>query len=339
MNNNQNQFSQPPAPTQDVTPPIISTPTPNLPPVAPPQMPKSKKGLVIGIVAGVVGLLLILAAVTVVLFTLPRLQRVGTADSFLKAVTAGDVNKAVSYTDGESNRQFITQSAEKLKNASYKLSDSDFRSEGDSYYLYAISGSSQKSARVSVALKDGHNIVTSLVYSPSQLKLVPGAVAENDASTTEDSNTNAAQCFAPNDYNTAFGYSNTLSFTDTTPYTTNAHFLTDSLEYDSSSSSSNIGTVASIVTTNPGKGYTIHLYGSVATAASADKDFANQRATKVKNELVAKGVSAGNIVIDEPQNVDSMGGATDEVAKQTARSVVIKFMANCSGATTTSTGR
>ena len=129
------------------------------------------------------------------------------------------------------------------------------------------------------------------------------------------------------------GYTNSLTFTETSPYTTNAHFLADSLEYESSVAGSNIGTIAAIVSSNSGKGYTIRLNGSVATTAASDKDFANQRAEKVKKDLVAKGVAASNVIIDAPQNADSMGGATNEVVKQMARSVVIKFIPGCTTTT------
>lgn len=336
-------------PTPPTTNPPASPYTPASPqPLEPPAQPtipvpqKSNTKLIIGIVAGVVGVALLLFSILVALVALPRIQSAAVASAFMDDITSGDIDGAVKATGDESDRSFLTGAADRLKGSTYTTGDSEYNQSGDSYYLFTLSGGDQKSARVIVGTKDGKRVVTSLVYSTTQLALKPGTASTNtsDNSTDTQSSAKAASaCFAPNDYSHALGYSNTLTFNETSPYTTNAHFPADSLQYTDASSQSNVETVATIVTDNPGKDYLIHINGSVATTAASDASFANQRAEKVKNDLVSRGVAAGKIVIDTPQNVNSMGTALNETIKEMARVVVMKLIPACTTDATGSTAR
>lgn len=333
-----------PQPTQPVPPPA---PAPQAAPYtgtsypdpAPAPRPKSKKGLIIGLAIGIPMLLLLIAAGFVALIALPPLQSIGAADGFMKDMVAGDVDAAVIATGDESDRSFLTASSAKVKGNTYKLADSKYNGDGESYYLFTLSGGEQKSARVATKMDGGKRLVSGFVYSTNQLSLLPG-VTSNETKTTDKTDSDTSACFAPSDYSHALGYANTLTFNETSPYTTNVHFQSDSLQYDSDGvANGNIGTVASIVSDNPGKDYAIHIYGSVATTAAADASFAGQRAEKVKSALVAKGVDTGKVTIDAPQNISSMGDMTNETAKQMARSVVIKFAPACTTDSGSRSGR
>jgi outer membrane protein OmpA-like peptidoglycan-associated protein len=339
MDNNQPGYTQP---QPSVEPPVQPqmqpqpepTPTPSPYPTSSPQLApkKSKKGLIIGLsIGGAVVLVGVILAVLVAI-AMPSLESIARADKFMQHMTAGDVAGAmVDAGNDESSRAFIAQASEKVKGATYKLADKQYNAKGQSYYLYTLSGVDQKYARVATAVANGKRVVSSFVYSTTQLALVPGVASTTQPEAQTNSPAATGQCFAPSDYNVAFGYNNTLSFSEEVPYTTNVHFQPDSLEYTDTASGQGADQVAQIVTSNPGKGYKISLQGSVATTNAADKDFANSRANKVKAALVAKGVAASNITILDPSNVADMGGDNNNATlKEMARNVVIKFAPACS---------
>lgn len=330
---------QPPAAPEQSMPPLPQAVQPaGYAPATVPQPGKSKKGLIIGLAVGIPVLFIALAFLLLGLFVLPRLQSAGLAKAFMADITSGDVDAAVKAANDESSRSFLTSASAKLKGNSYASSASEYNAKGDSYYLFTLSGGDYKSARVIVAKENGKRVVNSFVYDTQTLALKPGATSTSNSNSS--STTETGGCFAPSDYSTALGYDNTLTFNETSPYVTNVHFLADSLEYDGSYQDEFLKTVAEIVSTNPGKDYTVRLYGSTATTAASDKSFANQRADKVKQSLVAKGLAESKVVIDPAQNVDDAGGATSEVAKQAARVVVVKFIPACTTDTaSTTTGR
>lgn len=308
---------------------------------AAPQQKKSKKSLVIALAVGIPALLIIIAITFMVIRNYQAIQSRAMATAFMSDITSGDVDAAVKLSGDESGRSFLSAASTKLKDNSYALNANEYNASGDSYYLYTLSGGDYKSARVIVANENGKHIVNSFVYDTQMLALKPGSMNVSTPSAVE---TSTANCFAPSDYSTAFGYSNTLSFSETSPYTANVHFLADSLDYDGSYQQGYIDSFAKIVTTNPSKDYAIHVWGSTATTAASDKDFANQRAEKVKAALVADGVDATKITVDAAKNADDMGGATSETAKATARVVVMSFAPGCSTTdsstdTSTDTGR
>lgn len=329
MDTNQPGYTQPP-----IQPPTQPQPVPPSYPMSPSELPpkKSKKGLIIGLSIG--GAVLLLGAIFAVLvaIAMPSLESIARADKFMQHMTTGDVAGAMTDVgNDETSRAFITQSSEKIKGATYKLTDKQYNTKGRSYYLYSLSGVDQKYARVATEFAGGKRVVSSFVYSTTQLALVPGAASATQPQTQSESTAAAGQCFAPSDYDVAFGYNNTLSFSEQVPYITNVHFQPDSLEYTDAAGGQGADQVAQIVTTNPGKQYKISLQGSVATTNTADKDFANTRANKVKAALVAKGVAASNITIQDPSNVADMGSDSDNATlKEMARNVVISFAPACS---------
>lgn len=325
------QFAAPvPQPVQ----PTAYTPAPV------PEQKKSKAGLIIALAVGLPLLIVISLIIFFVLGVQQTLQSKAAATAFLTYMTAGDVDAAVKATGDESSRSFLTTSSAKLKGSTYTSSSSEYNAKSDSYYLFALRGSSYKSARVIIAKEDGKRIVKSFVYDTQTLALKPGSTSIENTQQSSHDTTSTTGCFAPSDYSAALGWNNTITFNETNPYLTNVHFLPDSLEYDGGYQDGYIGTIAKIVTTNPSKDYKIRLYGSTATTAASDKSFANQRADKVKQSLIAKGVAGDKIIVDAPQNIDNMGGSTDEVSKRTARVVVIKFTPACTtDATSSTTGR
>ena len=154
---------------------------------------------------------------------------------------------------------------------------------------------------------------------------------EGTTGQSEPTKEDSSKCFASDDYSKALGWKNTIVFTNTSPFTTNVHFEPDSLEYTNPVGNQTIRTVARIVKNNPGKDYTIALSGSVATTNAGDKEFALQRANKVRDELVSLGVLVDNIRVDDPKDISAMGDdSNNETVKQSSRSVVLNFYPACS---------
>ncbi len=329
QNQSANQSEPPAATVPGQQPAPVS---PNIPPA------KSHKGLLFGIIGGAIGLLLIAFSALFFIVIFPSLQRtqqsLAAADSFVKAITTNDTKTAIELADDASANDYIASSATKLHGYSYTKTESDFGSP-KSYYLFKLTkAETTKYARVVTVRNEDNSkyIIGEFTFSDNQLKLKGSQVATDTTTPTKTApSTTTSKCFAASDYSNALGWNNTITFTSSSPYITNVHFQADSLEYDGSHNNGYVETIAKIATDNPGKDYTISLKGSVATTSQSDKDFSNKRAQKVKDQLVANGISANKITIVAPGNVNDLGmDPNDPVAQRTARAVVISFAPACS---------
>ncbi|MEO6761777.1 MAG: hypothetical protein ABI220_05435 [Candidatus Saccharimonadales bacterium] len=355
MDPNTNDTNQPPQPPTivgqpssesiQVQPQPVTTtampPQPTTLPSSPVSTSSSHKGLIVGItVAAIILIVGGLLAGWLLLWS-PQAQAKHLSSSFMSAITSGDVDQAVKVSGDSSNKDFLQSASSKVHGA-YAMTDSTYK-DGKGYYLYSLSGAQTNYARTSVAKQDGKLQITSFVYDTSQLKLIPDSTsmkAPTPSKIAPKPTAKAVNCLVPADYGVLTGGTNTIVHTATTPYIGNVHFLSDSLSYSDSTQPDLLEPFGDFYKSNPAKDYVFHLYGSVATSASSDKTFANQRAQKVESDLEALGVPATKIMIDTPQNVDDQGGASSATAAQTARVVVISIVPGCSPDSTTSpTGR
>lgn len=345
---NQAQPTAPYSPTQ-TSPSTPYDPNSNI------SSKKTNKKTVIGIIIGVI-LLVVLPIIALVIYLVVVVFGEASAvtkasNGFISAMTKGDVTTALTYTDGKSDtKKFLEGMASGVKATNFKITGTKSVNHKWSI-LYSLNGASNNSARTDLE-KDQNSKNWQIVgfYTGQNLSL-SGAEVKNEVAeinpTPLPQLVSAEQCLVQSDfdnwYKTNLGLGKTATETGLhyedpiTAYSTNVHFPADSLDYQGFDPTNSVASFASLVT-DPAisnKTFLIHLYGSVGTS-SADKDFANKRAEKVKTDLIAKGVPADKIILDAPKSVTDMGD-TSSVSRGSARNVVMKFDPTCSG--NSSTGR
>ena len=304
-----------------------------------PTPKKSHKGLIIGLIIGAICIVIIPIVLFFFFTVLSTMQISSTSSSFMTAMTAGDVDKALSYTDGSAEtKQFLQSMAPGMKATSFSKVDSTNKS-GKHYFLYTLQGANNKMARTALEKGDKGWQVIELVTG-SNVALVGASSNQTDttASSEPATQSSGSQCLVQADfdnwYKDMYGKTATeygFHFEDPTrPYTANVHFEPDSLD----TSSDNTGAVENManLANDPsvkGKSFTIKLYGGVATS-QADKDFANKRAEVVKKELITKGVPADKIAIDPATSATDYESNPNEVSKRMNRVVVLTFDPTCS---------
>ncbi len=302
---------------------------------------KSHKGLIIGLIIGAICIVIIPVVVFFLFVVLNAIQISSTSSSFMAAMTAGDVDKALSHTDGSpETKRFLQSMTPGMKATSFDKVDSTNKS-GKHYFLYTLQGANNKMARTALEKGDKGWKVTELVTG-NNVALVGASSDQSNATTSTEpvAQSSGGKCLVQSDFDN--WYSNLyhkggktatesgLHFEDpNTPYTANVHFEPDSLD----TSSDITGAVQGVadLANDPavkGKLYTVKLSGGVATSQS-DKDFAIQRAEVVKSELVAKGVPSDNIVIDSTMSATDYENSPNELSKQASRVVVLRFISTC----------
>lgn len=333
-NQNVNPGVVPPAPQTPATPgmPVQASPAPV------PSPKKSKKGLII-ILSVVIGLLVLGAIAVFGIFAFllsgDSSKSSSTSYDFMQAMTTGNVDAALKYTDGSTgSKSFLEGMAPGVKATSFSKKESTNKS-GKYYYLYTLQGATNNTSRTELEKdKDSGKWYITGFYAGDNLALI-GASATDESTDTASS----GQCLVQSDFDEWYkgveGMGKTASeygfhYEDPDrPYSANIHFNADSLN----TSDDNTGAVEKIakLANDPsvkGKQFTVRLYGGVATS-QADKDFANQRAEKVKSELVAAGVPAEKIVIDPASSATDYDSDPNAIDKQMSRVVVIKFVSTC----------
>lgn len=341
-NSNQPAPITPPAPPQE---PVNAESQPSQTPPASPASPlsqpadnsKSKK-LLWAIVVGVVVLLAVFLVYT--FFFSPQALAKKAANAYMTAAAAGDADKLVEITeaDSASAKSFQESAAASLK-GEYELIDKGSK-DGTWYFLYKLSGAKSNYARVTVEKQDsGAWEVTSLVYGKDKLVLIPTKSSSSTKTektvpepaptqqTQTQPSTAALACLVQDDYR-YFNYNkqpSTVIF-DTTydpaKFTKNKtdemFFKPDSTTEDSFTSI--YDTWADFAKHAENKQWKFRLEGSVYgsdSASAASKQLANDRALKVKAQLVQRGVPESRFVIDPPHDYSSeVQNATDRIYRR-----------------------
>ena len=169
------------APTTTTTPPLATTTSPTK---------KLPIGLILGIGGGIVIVLIIVFLVLWIFILSPQAQAKRLSNAFMADITKGNVAAAVSLTGDPTSSGFLTTASSKL-HGSYSLSESSF-TRNTGYYIYAMSGASEKYARVIITNSQGKREVSSLVYSNALLALIPGTSSSTSNTSTSGSNTSSS---------------------------------------------------------------------------------------------------------------------------------------------------
>jgi outer membrane protein OmpA-like peptidoglycan-associated protein len=306
---------------------------------------KSKAGLIIGIILGVLLLLGVLIAIGVYLvWSSDVFQSKTRSLAFMREVTVGNIDGALAYTDGTSeSRQAIESLAPSVRANSFS-EENNAEKDNSWYYLYRLNGGTNTMARTTLKKENGKWIVVSLVSGGDNLAVIPGESADSPA--TSSAPAASGLCLVSTDFDewykngtglgkTASSYGLDFSKPETS-YSTNVKFEADSLSYTQPNITQTfVEDIAELAKAVEGKQYTVRLYGSVATTAPADISFADQRSNKVKSDLIALGVPASKISVEKSQNINAISDPElrNEVTKAGARGVHIDFDPTC---TTTS---
>lgn len=356
------QNNQPPQPAQPPTPapqqPAQNpAPAPATPPPANPATPNpaanmpteqnngGSKKMIIIIGIAVIILLAILATSYFLFFSDGAVTK-KKANAFMAALVEGDVEEAaqISDTSDQDGVSLLDDASSNVENGTYTLSESKIV-DGKAYYLYEITGTDSKYLRVTLTKAEGKWAITNLVYGKNPLALVPGEIADTPstdgetATNTPSQSSGGENCLVASDFDKWYSdvYTSTatgsgLDFSNpNTAFTTNIKFNPGVTAYvDNGQSEGTIDRVVDFYKLNPDKNYKISIRASVATSGSQDFDLADERAAKVKNAFISKGVPADMIKVEEHENIDSVGGDDGgETLRGLARNVLIKIDPTC----------
>lgn len=329
-------------PQQPVAPQVPQPQQPHQAPTSPYAMPpkKSNKVLIFSLIGGAIALITI-GLVLFFLLAYPSMQSRGLAVKFMNHMTAGEITEAADLTDDSSgNRDFLKGLAEGVDKGKATLKESEFNKGEKSYYLFDISGADVKNARVTTKKASGRLVIEQFVTGDS-LRL-KGGVSRSDDSDKEEgvdekedkkqdkktAKTTSSKCFAPSDFDVVREH-NDIVFDASFPYYAGYWFEPDSAEPAKDLvGNGGVDDILKIVKANPGKDYSITLYGGIASNDASYNALANQRAEKVKTLLTANGVAASKISIGNPTGLLDEND-TEEHDLRVARTVSIHFTPAC----------
>lgn len=310
-------------------------PTAPSPVALPPSQPVNLRPGV-PLVGKVLGVIVLVASLFLIYLLVMNNPAKATSDAFMGYITQGNVEEAMKLTNATPDEKSFFDAAAVAVKGSSKLTESGERDKKQ-YFLYELDGSSSKYARTTLEEQSGKWVVVVFVHNKEKLKLFPDASTDQKPSATESEPAKTA-CLASGDFDTIFkqinGSTATLGALDyskpSNPYTNNVHFNPDTLDFSAPASVNQgiINAFAAFGKQYSDKSFTINLRGSVGTTKQADLDFARQRSEKIKNMLIAGGVPANKIVIENPGSVGDYG-TNNSVNQQTARNVVIKIIPSC----------
>ena len=286
----------------------------------------SSKGVIIGVVIAIVAVLVLaVGAYFVVALNGPGAKSKKSSNEFMTAMIKGDTSVALAYTDGsDDTKKFLDSMSKGVKGNSYKLIEHTNQAS-KWYYLYNLEGSNNKMARTELEQDNGKWLIRGF-YSGSNLALMASKSAEDKPSTSPE-----PVAEAPSSAKASSGAC--LVDSDVAPLTGGEAFGTDLyeggrkyvgdtyfFEPDSTTfkyldiTNRDIKEVADWYKNNSSKNFTIHLSGKVYESDTSQDglNLSNQRSQKVKSELVAQGVSADKVVIDEPQKSSTTYGDGSE---------------------------
>ncbi|MCA9326453.1 OmpA family protein [Candidatus Saccharibacteria bacterium] len=277
------------------------------------------------IVGGIVAAILLVLG-SLFFMAMPALQATAKADKFMQAVKAND-EKTMQELSG-SGRDGVTDKLNAaLKTGSYKHTDTK-KKDGSFVVSFDVSGAP--------SVKDAVVVVEKSMISKLLINTKGAATTTEPTATTSAPATAAAGCLTVADLKAA-DVTNIDSLSIAQDLAS-FYFKADSTEYDSSYSNDfSLRDIAKTFESIKSKTFTLTVRGSVndQNASAANDKLANDRAAKVKADLVAKGVSADRITIETP---DHGSISTDPV---TYRTVVVKVAVptNCGGDAASSAGR
>jgi|GEM_PF-3187231 hypothetical protein len=299
-----------------------------VPPVMPTAAGKSKVGLIIGLIGGVVLLLVIVLVLGWFILWSPAAQSKRLSSAFMHSITTGDVTKAVDLTGDSTAKDFLTNASPKV-HGSYSLSQSKF-ADGKGYYLYTLDGATDKYARTIIEKDSGKRVVNSFVFSNETLALVPSSSTASTTSATSTTDTaqsapassSTSGCLTPTD----FSFFSNVGAGSPTANGNGTYSVFFQLEFDSDVATYTAGGNPDPTTVfndfknfyaqDASKKYVIELESSV-NSATPDESLADARNNKVQSDLESiSGIPASQIAIQPITNDTSDTTAGDAFFRQ-----------------------
>ncbi len=286
----------------------------------------------VGIVLNAVSILFSVIITIFIVFALflPVAQARNAAIGFTNAIRDGNYEKAFSYTDidAKSKADALTYFAALKPAIGTSQSEIDRKDgdDGSKVLIYSIQDGTSKFYRVIVKdQKVTQADVSSEPFTLSGGKTSQPSVAENNSTNSGAVAQSSQTCkeLVGADFQ-AFYLS---AAPDVSIYTDNAFFNADAVTYQFPSTTTAQYAKYAAFHKSITKPYTIILKGSVYKdyQTQAGVQLAQQRAEKVKQELINVGIPAGNILIAAPQEYP-YGQSTDP---SVFRNVDIRIESNC----------
>ena len=335
---------QPIAPSPTAPQPVMPNIVPSqstIPGVAPSTLPQSfntsnngsssggKKKFIIG-GAAITAVLLILF-VFVGLPAMAIIQAKSRATDFMQAITAQDVTKALTFVQNggdDEDKVFLEAASAKVKG---DFSFKDGKRLEDKYYaLFNLTGGEYKYARTEMINVSGKWYLDGFYYDTQELKLISGGSTStadkptanktaDELPTTPVATTSSGACLVDSDLNSLFPFNEAIGsdlYEGGRMYNVETYFFQpDSTTYQYKEiTEESLQEIADFYGNNKTKQFTINLSGKVYENGTTDSGLAlsNQRAQKIKDELVARGVSSSLIIIDAPQEASATYGDGSE---------------------------
>lgn len=278
-------------PNQPVATPPQVPPTMPLQPVAPSSATPTPSGSKMPlIIASIVGGLIIIGAVIFALLFYPQIQAQNIATNFMSAVR--DNNEQQMKDLSGDGRDGVTDRAhDGLSGAAYTLKNTDKKDNDFNVHFDIKDSKTLTGATVVVSAGKVTNFVLTSKSSDS-MTTAPDSTTQTPTSTG---------CLTPSDLQSE-GFTGIDSLA-TKQTIKSFYFKPDSSAYDDDGLASfAIKDIAGLNSKFSSRQFTLTLRGSVnQDNQSADGDkLSSDRANKVKNDLIAKGVAASRIVIDQP---------------------------------------
>ncbi len=302
-----NQPNQPAA-----TPPQAPPAMPSQPVATPSATPTPSDSKMPRIIAGIVGGLLVIGGIIFALLFYPQMQAQNVASSFMAAVR--DNNEQQMKDLSGDGRDGVTDRAhDGLSGASYTLKNTDKKDNDFNVHFDIKDSKTLTGATVVVSAGKVTNFV--LNSKPSD--------ATSTTPTSTPQTPAVVGCLTPSDLKSE-------GFTGIDSLATNQtiesfYFKPDSSAYDDIGlANSAIDDIVGLNSKFSSKQFTLTLRGSVnQDSPSADGDkLSSDRANKVKADLIAKGVTASRIIIDQP-TYGTMGN------QEAYRTVTLFISATC----------
>jgi outer membrane protein OmpA-like peptidoglycan-associated protein len=199
-------------------------------------------------------------------------------------------------------------------------------------YLLECPTSDAKYWRLTMTKENGTWVLSGIVFGNKPLQSSVDGDTQQPTTASATKTTAASTCLVESDFDSfkkKYGYDGIgVNYTQVN-FTQNIQFQPDSATQYTIDTGV-LDQVAYFATQNPSKTYTIEVKSTVASDDPQFATLAKQRAEKVKNDLVAKGVKVEKIKIMPYNTISDLGGGTSETDKQIARATTVTINASCS---------
>ena len=288
---------------------------------------------IVGIVLNALfGVISAVAFSVLALIALSGVQNAATADAFVTAVQEKDFDTALSFTDDPNDagtKTFLQNAASKI-GTSHSQIDSAYNARQDMQgFVYELDGGSVKYAKVTIINKDSQRYVYDFTFGNSKFNPAP---REQDAFTASDASDDVENGSSVESSEEAEKTPELACITSadiaSLPasaqyYGTNASVFADSTYFFNENqvtyqypevSATNLSALVSYIKSLEGKSFTIEIEGLVSAdrTASASLNLSLQRANKLKQELITRGVSSSKITVLTANTVNYQSTLTGE---------------------------